>query len=312
MSIKMAAAKLSATAAGVALMTGGAVRVAEPMVTDDPVYGTDVADGKVQAPVRQTKYIKDRDREIPPPRKKRIVERTIECQPMPAGAVDATDMLPTDVTDAKFDDEKCPPVAQIAYVPAPLPPLPPVRGGGGGGPIVISGGLGGFGGGFGGGFFGGFFGGGGSSSGNVTVSTTTSGGEGASVGDIKINIDNSTSTGQVSTSTGEVSTSTGSVSTSTGKVSTTTTTGSVSTSTGEVSTSTSTSTSSSTSSSTSTSTSTSTSSSTSTSTSGAVTTKPGKRGGHKVPAPPMMILFGLAAAAVLGRRKFGAQEPEEA
>ena len=91
MSLKLAAAKLSATAAGVALMTQGAVRVAEPMVTDDPVYGTDVKSGKVQAPLQQIKYIKDRDREIPPPRPQRIVERTIECQPMPAGAVAATE-----------------------------------------------------------------------------------------------------------------------------------------------------------------------------------------------------------------------------
>jgi uncharacterized protein (TIGR03382 family) len=30
--------------------------------------------------------------------------------------------------------------------------------------------------------------------------------------------------------------------------------------------------------------------------------------GTEVPAPPMMILFGLAAAAVLGRRKFKGDE----
>ena len=55
MSLKLAAAKLSATAAGVALMTGGAVQVAqpggavrtaEPLVTVDPIYSSD-ADGKL-------------------------------------------------------------------------------------------------------------------------------------------------------------------------------------------------------------------------------------------------------------------------
>ena len=78
MSLKLAAAKLSATAAGVALMTGGAVQVAqqggavrtaEPMVTDEPIYSSD-ADGKlvkgaVPVPVKlaEPKYIKTRTRE---------------------------------------------------------------------------------------------------------------------------------------------------------------------------------------------------------------------------------------------------------
>ncbi|MEO0591154.1 MAG: hypothetical protein AAFZ11_11415, partial [Pseudomonadota bacterium] len=101
MSIKLATAKLSATAAGVALMTGGAVqvaqqggavRVAEPMVTDEPVYSSD-AEGKLikGAPLKiiaEPKYIKTRTRELPPlpepeQRRRRIVERTIECQPIP-------------------------------------------------------------------------------------------------------------------------------------------------------------------------------------------------------------------------------------
>ncbi|MEZ5693751.1 MAG: PEP-CTERM sorting domain-containing protein [Altererythrobacter sp.] len=33
-------------------------------------------------------------------------------------------------------------------------------------------------------------------------------------------------------------------------------------------------------------------------------TTSGTTSGTQVPAPPMMILFGLGAAAVLGRRKF--------
>ena len=84
MSLKLAAAKLSATAAGVALMTGGAVRVAEPLNTDDPQFTTNL-DGKLvettPRPVPQTKYIKTRERELPQPedRRRRIVERTIEC-----------------------------------------------------------------------------------------------------------------------------------------------------------------------------------------------------------------------------------------
>ncbi|MEL6737651.1 MAG: hypothetical protein AAFO28_01875, partial [Pseudomonadota bacterium] len=201
MSIKLATAKLSATAAGVALMTGGAiqvaqqggaVRVAEPMVTDDPVYSSD-AEGKLikGAPVpiiAEPKYIKTRTRELPPlpepeQRRRRIVERTIECQPIPqtfggAGAVAQSVPLPEGAVQAYLDAEECPPIAQVAYAPAPLPPLPPIRGGGGGAPAIIGGGLGGFGGGLGGGFFGGFFGGGGSSSGDVSVvSTTTTGGE---------------------------------------------------------------------------------------------------------------------------------------
>ncbi len=70
---------------------------------------------------------------------------------MPAGAV-----------QAYFDPNECPPIAQVAYMPAPLPPLPPIQGGGGFGAAPIIGGGLGFGGGFGGGFFGGgFFGGGG-------------------------------------------------------------------------------------------------------------------------------------------------------
>ena len=268
MSIKMAVAKLSATAAGVALMTGGAVRVAEPMVTDDPQFTT-AADGKLleATPVQisQPRYVKTdaRVRDLPPlpepERRRRIVERTIECQPVgvafPTGTpigpsrasatVAATAPLPAGATRAYIDAAECPPITQVAYAPAPLPPLPPIRGGGGfgGGPVVV-GGSGGFGGGFGGGgFFGGFFGGGGSSSGDVSVvSTTTTGGgdvggssststsggtTGGSTSDginINIDIDNSTSSGTISSTTGG----SGTISSTTGGVTSTSSTGTIS------------------------------------------------------------------------------------
>ena len=91
MSLKLAIAKLSAAAAGVALLQGGAVRVAEPMNTDAPDYSTNF-DGKlVQVdPVTGARYIKTRERVIlapPEQRRRRIVERTVECQPVgPAGS----------------------------------------------------------------------------------------------------------------------------------------------------------------------------------------------------------------------------------
>ncbi|MEE4339461.1 hypothetical protein, partial [Erythrobacter sp.] len=279
MSLKLAAAKLSATAAGVALMTGGAlqvaqqggaVRTAEPMTTEEPEYTTDL-DGRLVETERQgkyvktapqiaePKYIKTRQRAIPEPepRRRRIVERTIECEPYAGAPGSVASSLPQGATQAYFDPAECPPIQQVAYAPAPLPPLPPI-GGGGAAPAIIGGGLGGFGGGFGGGFFGGFFGGGGggSSSGDVSVSTTTSTSGGSTSGDVSsggttstggsdgividIDIDNSTST---TSSSGTVTStsSTGSISSSTGQVSTSTSTGAVSSSTGGVSTSTSTS-----------------------------------------------------------------------
>ncbi|MEQ8827321.1 MAG: hypothetical protein RIC82_06045, partial [Parvibaculum sp.] len=65
MSLKLAAAKLSATAAGVALMTGGAVQVAqqggavrtaEPMTTEEPEYTSGLV-GRLVERERQGKYI---------------------------------------------------------------------------------------------------------------------------------------------------------------------------------------------------------------------------------------------------------------
>ncbi|WP_419470506.1 hypothetical protein, partial [Erythrobacter donghaensis] len=89
MSLKLAIAKLSAAAAGVALLQGGAVRMAEPMNTDAPDFSTNI-DGKLIEvdPATGARYIKSRERVIavPEERRRRIVERTVECQPVgPAG-----------------------------------------------------------------------------------------------------------------------------------------------------------------------------------------------------------------------------------
>jgi hypothetical protein len=132
MSLKLAIAKLSAAAAGVALLQGGAVRIAEPLNTDAPEFSSKI-DGKLIAvdPVSGARYIKTRTRDLPPPeqRRRRIVERTIECQPVGPGA--GAQSLPAGAVQAYFDPDECPPIAQVAYLPAPLPPLPPISGGGG-------------------------------------------------------------------------------------------------------------------------------------------------------------------------------------
>ena len=67
MSLKLAIAKLSAAAAGVALLQGGAVRVAEPLNTEAPEFSSNI-DGKLIAvdPETGARYIK-RQREIPLP-----------------------------------------------------------------------------------------------------------------------------------------------------------------------------------------------------------------------------------------------------
>ena len=112
MSLKLAIAKLSAAAAGVAILQGGAVRMAEPMNTDAPDYSTNI-DSKLVAvdPVTGARYIKTRERDIPMPeqRRRRIVERTIECQPLPAGAAGAASR-PAGAVQAYFDPAECPPI----------------------------------------------------------------------------------------------------------------------------------------------------------------------------------------------------------
>ena len=150
MSIKMISAKLAATAAGVALLQGGAVRMAEPMNTDAPRFASDakgqLVDTKgtpIAEPIGEPRYVKtqavgepryvktERDRIIQEPdRRRRIVERTIECEPVPGSfggplgertVVAGATSLPEGAVEAYFDDVECPPVAQLAYAPAPLP-----------------------------------------------------------------------------------------------------------------------------------------------------------------------------------------------
>ena len=56
MSVKMALAKLSATAAGGAILAGGAVHVAEQPITDNPTYKSVKAPQSIKA---QPRYIKE-------------------------------------------------------------------------------------------------------------------------------------------------------------------------------------------------------------------------------------------------------------
>src|SRR6188474_1125466 len=167
MSVRTALAKLSAAAAGGALI-GGAVHVAEPQAAETGYHSAKMT--KTERP----RYIKHRARRTVPPRE-RTIRRVVE--------------------------RECCEEEQYAMVPIPLPQLPqqPIIATGGGQPIVI-GGSGGWGG-FGGGFFGGFFGSSGSSSGGgkveITIdnNNTTTGSTGSS-----------TSTSGGSTSTGGSST----------------------------------------------------------------------------------------------------------
>ncbi|MGN6499428.1 MAG: hypothetical protein ACTHKM_04695, partial [Tsuneonella sp.] len=188
MSVRMALAKLSATAAGTALLAGGAVHMAETQAANT----TNIKSTK---PVKYIKHKPVAHRHIPKKvhRQRRIVRRVVECQPAAPGAP-YVPAAPAGA-GAGYGAEECPPAYQIAMAPVPVPvPPPAVPFSGGGGGVTVVGGSGGLGG-FGGGFFGGFFGGGGSSGGNVVVT--------------------STSTGSTSTSGGSTSTSTGGSSTST-------------------------------------------------------------------------------------------------
>src|SRR5688500_12089711 len=128
MSVRTALAKLSAAAAGGALI-GGAVHVAEPQAAE-----TSYRSAKMVKTEQRPRYIKERRIERTVPRRERTIRRVVE--------------------------RECCEEQQYAMVPIPLPQMPqqPIIATGGGQPIVI-GGSGGMGGGFGGGFFGGFFGG---------------------------------------------------------------------------------------------------------------------------------------------------------
>ena len=115
MSVRTAIVKLAATAAGGALLGGGAVHVAESPKTTNPQY---VKHAKVSpvakraAPHRAHRVIPQRQVK----RIRRVITRTTTCEPAPQMAMAAIPMLP---------------------------PLPPQTGGGGGGPVVIGGGWGG-------------------------------------------------------------------------------------------------------------------------------------------------------------------------
>ena len=103
MSVKTALAKLSALAAGGALVGGGAVHVAEP-----PAATTTYKSEQVVKGPQPVKYIKEEPRRVPKTvlRERRIVTEEECCQ-------------------------------EIAMVPVPLPlPQQPVMAGGGGQPIA--------------------------------------------------------------------------------------------------------------------------------------------------------------------------------
>ncbi|HBR83666.1 MAG TPA: PEP-CTERM sorting domain-containing protein, partial [Erythrobacter sp.] len=81
MSVKSALAKLSATAAGGALLAGGAVHVAERPITDNPQYKS--------KSVKQAKYVKQATpRAVPRPTvpRARTIPRQVECVPADSAA----------------------------------------------------------------------------------------------------------------------------------------------------------------------------------------------------------------------------------
>ena len=110
MSVKSALAKLSATAAGGALLAGGAVHVAERPITDNPQYKS--------KSVKQAKYVKQATpRAVPRPTvpRARTIPRQVEC--VPATSPQATYQ----------GANVCPPVYRAALAPVPVPPLPEAR-----------------------------------------------------------------------------------------------------------------------------------------------------------------------------------------
>ncbi|MEP1604883.1 MAG: hypothetical protein ABJJ48_01080, partial [Marinomonas sp.] len=159
MSVKLAIAKLSATAAGVALLGGGAVHVAEAPITDNPAYGSErPVKGKRIATAQPVpvRYVKTRNRTVPKPvqRKRRVVNRVVECEGAAGathtgipnanpGMVGSTGRIVETIENAA----ECAPVYRARMIPVPLPALPPVQGGGGSsGGVTVIGGGGGFGG----------------------------------------------------------------------------------------------------------------------------------------------------------------------
>ena len=203
MSMKIALAKLSAAAAGTAVIAGGALHVAE-----EQVGTTDYKSVKDTPALRYVKEDRVVEREVPRTtlRKRRVVRRTVECVPESLAGGSGVGAGEKIVYDARgsysYDDQDLAAAADacaqygdgasrtvVAVAPAALPVGGGFVGGGGGqgGGVAVAGGGGG-GGGFGGGFFGGFFGGGGSG-GNISISTTTGGvGSSGTSGGIDIDI----------------------------------------------------------------------------------------------------------------------------
>ena len=237
MSMKIALAKLSAAAAGTAVIAGGALHVAE-----EQVGTTDYKSVKDTPALRYVKEDRVVERQVPRTtlRKRQVVRRTVECVPeSQAGGlgIGAGEKIVYDARGStySYSDQDLSAAAEacaefgdgasrtvVAVAPTALPVGGGFVGGGGGqgGGIAVAGGGGG-GSSFGGGFFGGFFGGGGSG-GNISISTTTSGvGSSGTTGGIDIDIDVGAST-STSTSGGSTSTSGGSTSTSTGGLTSTT------------------------------------------------------------------------------------------
>ena len=116
MSVKSALAKLSATAAGGALLAGGAVHVAEKPITDNPQYKSK----SVKAPVKYVKQAKPRAVPRPTVPRARTIPRQVEC-------------VPAESPEAAYNPNNiCPPVYRQAMAAVPVPPLPaaaPVGGG---------------------------------------------------------------------------------------------------------------------------------------------------------------------------------------
>ena len=125
MSVRMAIAKLTAAAAGGAVVGGGAVHVAEPQ-SAQVAYKSDKDAQEDEVELAYAKGEPTARRTIPPrPREQMRLRRVIET-------------------------EGCEEEVGAMGAPLPLPPLPsaPIGGSGGGQPIIIGGSTGGFGGGF--------------------------------------------------------------------------------------------------------------------------------------------------------------------
>ncbi|MFN6934461.1 MAG: hypothetical protein ACK4NZ_04850, partial [Tsuneonella sp.] len=123
MSVKMALAKLSATAAGTALLVGGAAHVAETQAAN-PRQIKSVKSVKAK-PVNYVKHRTVAKRHIPKTvkRKRTIVRREVECVPAGPAAIGqygaTSGMAHGPVTGTV--DANCPPTFAYAMAPIMLP-----------------------------------------------------------------------------------------------------------------------------------------------------------------------------------------------